>query len=455
MQPPRRLADEATRLKVLRDYRLLDTAPEKALDDLTALAARICEAPISQISLIDENRQWFKSEYGIKAVETARDVSFCAHAILEPDVMVVPDALADHAFADNPLVTGDPHIRFYAGAPLRTPDGHALGALCVIDRVPRELSAPQREAMRILARQVMAQFELRRRTRELLESEEQWLKVFYDGPTALAIHRFDDRRFVDVNAAFSNLFGWSIAEAAGRTTTDLGMLDDEELAPIRERLQSQGTLRDHEAIFRNRWGQPRHILVSSAVVELRQGRHTLTTYVDITPRKEAEAELRSREETLRRSEERYRALFEYAPDGILIADPDSVFLDANASMCHMLGYRREEIIGKPASDVVASQELPQVAVAQEAIRSGLGYQREWRFRRQDGSLFAADVIATQTPDGNMLAMIRDNTERNRALEALRAADERVRFALEAAKVGIWEMDYTAGVLRWSDILQGQ
>src|SRR5689334_16543711 len=127
MQPPRRLPDEATRLRVLRDYRLLDTAPEKALDDLTALAARICDAPISQISLIDENRQWFKSEYGINAMQTPLEVSFCGHAILGSDVMVVPDARADESFADNPLVTGDPHIRFYAGAPLRTPDGHALG----------------------------------------------------------------------------------------------------------------------------------------------------------------------------------------------------------------------------------------------------------------------------------------------------------------------------------------
>lgn len=158
--------NERKRLKVLWQYEVLDTVPEAIFDDLTELAAGICEAPIALISLVDEKRQWFKSKFGTTLNETSRDVSFCAHAIQQPDLFIVPDATQDARFAQNPLVTSDPKIRFYAGAPLITPDGYALGTLCVIDKVPRELRAEQKQAMRILARHIVSQLELRRRSLE-------------------------------------------------------------------------------------------------------------------------------------------------------------------------------------------------------------------------------------------------------------------------------------------------
>jgi GAF domain-containing protein len=157
---------EKKRLKVLWQYDVLDTIPEALFDDLTELAAGICEAPIALISLVDEKRQWFKSKFGITVRETSRDVSFCAHAIQQPDLFIIPDATQDVRFASNPLVTSDPKIRFYAGAPLTTPDGYALGTLCVIDKVPRELRSEQKQALRILARHVVSQLELRRRSKE-------------------------------------------------------------------------------------------------------------------------------------------------------------------------------------------------------------------------------------------------------------------------------------------------
>src|SRR6266498_5932847 len=142
--------NEAKRLKILWQYDVLDTVPEEIFDDLTDLAAHICESPIALISLIDEDRQWFKSAVGVTIRETSRDISFCARAILNNDLLIVPDATQDERFRNNPLVTSDPKIRFYAGAPLITPDGHALGTLCVLDKVPRELRPEQQQALRIL-----------------------------------------------------------------------------------------------------------------------------------------------------------------------------------------------------------------------------------------------------------------------------------------------------------------
>jgi len=162
--------NEKARLEALRQYRILDTAPERSFDAITELASFICEAPIALVSLVDGERQWFKSKVGLETTETHRDSSFCAHAVFKGSLMVVEDAQADARFTDNPLVTDNPHIRFYAGAPLITPDGHGLGSLCVIDRTPRRLSPERASALEKLAALVVAQLELRRVSRDLAEA---------------------------------------------------------------------------------------------------------------------------------------------------------------------------------------------------------------------------------------------------------------------------------------------
>ena len=153
---------ESDRLAALRSYRILDTSPEPAFDDLVQLAARACQAPIALISLIDERRQWFKAEVGLGVRETALDRSICLTATLQPGMTIVPDLTEDPRFARNPLVTGEPHLRFYAGAVLKTPEGVPLGALCVLDCMPRDLTEEQASTLTMLARQVMSQLELRR-----------------------------------------------------------------------------------------------------------------------------------------------------------------------------------------------------------------------------------------------------------------------------------------------------
>ena len=163
--------DEIPRLAELRRYNVLDTPPEQAFDDLTQLAAQICQVPMALVSLVDQDRQWFKARVGVEGTETPRDIAFCAHSILHQDeIFEIRDARDDPRFTSNPLVTEGPRIRFYAGAPLVGPGGHALGALCVMDRTPRTLTPEQLAALRTLSRAVVAQLELRRKTAELENS---------------------------------------------------------------------------------------------------------------------------------------------------------------------------------------------------------------------------------------------------------------------------------------------
>ena len=164
---------ESRRLAALRRYEVLDTPAESDFDDIVVLAAQLCRVPIALISLVDSDRQWFKARVGLDVCETARDQSFCAHAMHSDEIMQVPDARLDPRFRDNPLVTGDPHIVFYAGAPLITPSGEALGSICVIDHEPRLLTPAEAHGLRTLARHVVAQFELRRYAKGLDAANER------------------------------------------------------------------------------------------------------------------------------------------------------------------------------------------------------------------------------------------------------------------------------------------
>lgn len=192
--------NEAGRLAALQKYAILDSEPEQGFDDLTLLASYICRTPIALISLVDENRQWFKSKIGVSVSETSRDIAFCSTAILQTDVFVIPDTLQDERFRNHPMVLSEPNIRFYAGAPLINEDGYALGTLCVIDLKPREISPEQKEALKALSRLVLAQLEFRRnlvllkealndRTKEEHERQKELIKVQETLFKVLGLHR--------------------------------------------------------------------------------------------------------------------------------------------------------------------------------------------------------------------------------------------------------------------------
>jgi len=170
MANPKLITNEAARVEALHKYAILDTEPEQTFDDLVLLASFICKTPIALISLVDEDRQWFKSRVGLSVSETPREIAFCAMAIQQTDVFVVPDTLNDERFRNNPLVVSEPNVRFYAGAPLIDEEGHALGTICVIDRIPRELAPDQQVALKALSRLVLAQLQFRRNLMLLKEA---------------------------------------------------------------------------------------------------------------------------------------------------------------------------------------------------------------------------------------------------------------------------------------------
>ena len=241
--------NEAARIAALRKYAILDTPDEPAFDRITRLAARLLGTPITTLTLVDEDRQWFKSAYGLKRRENPRELSFCAHTILSDEVMVVPDAMADPRFATNALVTGEPRIRSYAGAPLRTPDGLNLGTLCAIDTVPRQFSTDERRVLSDLAALAMDELQLRLALREkgqhLAAIDHLRAGVLVTDPS------MPDNPIIFCNPGFSRMTGYAPEEVLGRNCRFLQgpETDPAVVAQIREAIEDR---RLFEGVIKNR-----------------------------------------------------------------------------------------------------------------------------------------------------------------------------------------------------------
>ncbi len=230
MRAPASPANESARIKALHGYNVLDSAPEASFDALTRLAAYVLDVPISLVSLVDTDRQWFKSRHGMEAPELPRETSFCGHVVADDAPVVVADARDDPRFFDNPLVTGGERVRFYAGFPLRTPDGYVIGSLCAIDRKPRMVAAERLAILEVLARQTVNQIELRREhritsaTAERLDVYRRHFELF---PALLATL---DERFAlhHVNEGCTSILGWPAHALVGIALADLLHADDRE-----------------------------------------------------------------------------------------------------------------------------------------------------------------------------------------------------------------------------------
>ena len=339
--------DEDVRLRALRQLDILDTDPEDAFDRISRLAAFAFGVPIVLISLVDEDRQWFKSHYGLAACETPRSVSFCAHAVLSKRMLVVEDALEDERFLDNPLVTCAPNIRFYAGAPLRLPDAQVVGTLCLIDSKPRSFDAREAAMLADFAQLVERELELRqqlvrsrtaheRDRRSLAISEARFRTVFEQTPIGKAVVDLDGR-FLDVNQKFTEIIGYEEIELRRRTFASITHPADvaTDLAQVAELLAGRQTTYAMEKRYLRPDGRTVWVNLAVSLVRDVSGTplHFIAAVQDITSRKKSEEALRNyhveleervRERTaeLRRSRDALQIITDNLPALVAVVDRD-------------------------------------------------------------------------------------------------------------------------------------
>jgi PAS domain S-box-containing protein len=290
--------NEPSRLLALQSYDIMDSAPEPRYDDIALLAAQICRTPMALITLISEDRQWFKSKIGLEGVQTPRELAFCAHAILEPDrVLTVVDARLDDRFRANPFVTGDPHIRFYAGAPLVSADGHGLGTLCVIDREPRRLQPEQKQALLALSRQVMALMEERRTSaalrgamQALTRSEALFREAYENAPIGIALVS-PEGEWLRVNQSLCDMLGYAADELTRTTFQAITHPEDLEsdLLLVRRMLAREIRTYQMEKRYLHRTGHAVWALLSVSLVwDKQRPLYFISQIQDITERKNIE-----------------------------------------------------------------------------------------------------------------------------------------------------------------------
>lgn len=385
---------EAARIAALYAYDVLDTEAEAEFDDLAALAAKICDAPTALVSLVAEDRQWFKSRVGIEATETRRDVSFCAHAMLRDSVMVVADTLQNPQFRDNALVTGPPHVRFYAGAPLVTAEGLPLGSLCVLDTEPRleGLTGFQTHALEVLARQVMNLLELRRALKARDESEQTTRRAL-EASEYVGAWDWDvatDRLVGDER--FSEMYGVDpavgLAGAPLKTFTRALHPDDYD----RARAEIEATLESGN-LYVSEYrlavpGRPlRWVLVRGQVYRDHDGTPNRFpgVVVDITDRKTREAELADAVTALARSEGRFRAIADSMPQMVWSTRADGFHDYYNARWYEFTGMEPGSTDGEAWNGMFHAEDQDHArALWQQSLETGDPYEIEYRLRRHDG-----------------------------------------------------------------------
>jgi signal transduction histidine kinase len=445
---------ERRRREALARYDILDTPPEAIFDDVARLAADLCETPIAVVNLIGEGRQFFKAEVGLGVRETPLETSFCTHALLEEDFLLVPDTSADPRFAGNPLVTGAPHLRFYAGALLKTPDGHAIGTLCVLDTKPRALSEVQQRSLKVLAGQVMSQLDLRLALRQRDEKEGQYRTLFDSMDEGFCIIEFldgphgplSDYVHVEANAAYARHAG--IPDVVGQKVRDMVPLEAGDwVARYGKVLETGAPIRFERELE----ATGRYLSLSAFRIEPPERRQVAVLFQDITARRAAEVELVRLNATLESRVDDALAERKILADIVEGTNAFVQVVDADYRLLAVNGASAAEFervfgiypkVGDSLLDLLADQPESQAAVQAMWSRALAGEEftavAEFGDPGRDRRHYEMRFNALRDKDGRQIGayqFVHDVSERLREQDRLRDAEEALRQAQKMEAVG--------------------
>ncbi|MDF9797583.1 PAS domain S-box-containing protein [Catalinimonas alkaloidigena] len=422
--------NENARIKNLYSYHILDSIAEEEYDFITQIASEICGMPVSLISLVDQNRQWFKSHHGLDICQSPKEHSFCAHAIVsKEEIFVVPDSRKDPRFKDNPLVTADPHIVFYVGVTLISSEGFPLGTLCVIDHQPRTISKKQISALKGLAKQVVKLFELRKSQHRLNRIEERY-KVLVDHSIDGIYLLEEDGTILEVNNTACEMLGFSKKERINTNITDCDVHNNK-LNFIQFWSKYDGyQTKLFETVHRHKNGTLIPLEING--ISFIQGgkKYIYCIGRDISKRKETEKRLRE-------SEEHYRFMTEYSSEMVCLHEPDGTYRYVSPAVKNLLGYDPEELVGTNPYSLFHPDD--QERIRQNSHRLNLegkgSRDTEYRIRRKNGKYIwfetTSDAITDQAGETKYLTTTsRDISERIKAELALKENEEKYRFLAE-------------------------
>lgn len=453
MKTPAPTANEQERLAALKRFGILDSAPEPIFDDLTSLASFICGTPIALISLIDENRQWFKSKVGLDASETPRDISFCGHSIHQTEIFEVPNALDDQRFNDNPLVTGAPNIRFYAGMPLTTSQGLNLGTLCVIDNIPRQLSKEQREALKKLGRQVISQIENRQALLRISQLNQDLaetgalIKGITDAVPAIISYWGTDMRCRFANNQYwewygkppNTLVGTHLVDLLGKKTFDQRSTYLN-TALLGKKQTFEGTILKANGV--------RSEILINYIPNFNHHGKVIGIFVhitDVTLIKKAESDLKLAS-----------SVYQSTSEGIIVTSADKLVQSINPAFSKITGYSAEEIIGQSSKILRCDRyDSSFYTTMMEDFYAHGEWQGDFWIRHKSGkhvSVFLS-LNAIKTAPGEPARIVGLMTENTQSLQiklALTQLTDILQRTGEMAKVGGWELDWASKTIQWTD-----
>ncbi len=442
---------ESERLRALRALRILDTPPDAGFDELTALCAQLFDVPMSTVTLVDESRQWFKSHHGLDMRETDRSIAFCAHAVDAIAPLVVPDTALDTRFANNPCVLGEPHLRFYAGIPLITADGFAVGTLTIMDRVPREMSPEQVELLHRLARQAVGQLELhaqRQAYQELAAHYAEAQRIAGVGSWQLDI----SENRLHWSAEIYRIFGVEHGAFDGTFEAFMSFVhpDDRDAMLTAQEMALTGAVPlDHEHRIVRPDGTTRFVHERAGVADTEGGRRLILAgnVEDVTERREAFALLEAREV-------QYRRLFDDHPEPMWVFHADTLrFLAVNDAAVVRYGWSRQEFLELTLEDIRPPEDVAEMLNRVRDRTSGPRKSGFWRHRTKSGETLWVEIASNHVEfEGKPARLIvsYDVTAQRNAELRVQQSESLRRVAARVARLGGWAMELPGEVMNLSD-----